>query len=267
MPKRLSKLDLDPNQNSSAPTTTRRQGKREKRQKLLAASEKRALTKAEIARKDLGLTDEEMRGVPIIASLLYDACGGQFRAVELLRSDDNAESIRFVQKWDSLSRATQRNARFEDIIIAAGLTPRRFTELLAGTMMEQSAVASKIFVAMNQVKVFKSLVKAATDEVPILADTSEGRIVVGKTNGDVTAMKIFHTITGAMPTPKGSQTTINLGRGDDSPREQSPLQSMDSFLMEIDDVRKPRQLNAPKPEIPVEMPAGVPEIEYLSIDE
>lgn len=235
---------------------------------LLEHSPERRETKAQKARKALGLTDEQMRGVPIITSLVFDACGSKKKAVDLLRCDDSPDSLCFVEKWDSLSPKMQDEARFEDIIVAAGLTPRRFTELLAGTMMEQSAVASKIFVAANQMRVFQSLVKAATDEVPITAEVDGQRVVVGKTNGDVTAMKMFHTITGAMPTPKGSTTTINLGRGerDDGPQERTPLQSMDSFLMEIDDVRKPKQLNAPKVEIPVEMPRNAPEVEYLDLN-
>lgn len=259
-----------PNRNYTGRTTTRPLGKTAKRQKLLADSEKRFKSRQAEARHELGLTDADMKGVPIIAPLLYDACGGLKRAVELLRCDDSPDSVRFIEKWDSLPKRIQNNAKFEDVIVAAGLTPRRFTELLAGTMMEQSAVASKIFVAANQMRVFQSLVKAATDEVPIIANVDGENVVVGKSNGDVTAMKMFHTITGAMPTPKGSTTTINLGRGserDDGPQERTPLQSMDSFLMEIDDVRKPKQLSAPKVEIPVEMPRNAPEVEYLSIDE
>jgi hypothetical protein len=43
---------------------------------------------------------------------------------------------------------------------------------------------------------------------------------------------------------------------------------MDSWLLEIDDIRKPRQLKSPQPvEIPVEMPEGVPEIEYLNVED
>ena len=43
---------------------------------------------------------------------------------------------------------------------------------------------------------------------------------------------------------------------------------MDSFLLELDDVRRPKRLGAApvEPVIPVEMPDSVPEIEYLDTD-
>ena len=87
--------------------------------------------------------------------------------------------------------------------------------------------------------------------------------VVGYTNGDTKAMEIFHKATGFLPMPRGSNTTINLnqlnatqnnggGDDDDSPGD---LQSMDEFLMGMQDVLRPAQLSAPPRSRPDRNPA------------
>lgn len=214
-----------------------------------------SLTNAGLALQRLGLTEKDVEGVAEITPRVKEAMGSVKEAISLLRGDDSRDSLKFIAKWDSLSARDQKNALLEHVVVAAGLTTRRFMELLAGASFDHSATVSKIFVAQSQLKVMKSTVKAAT---------------AGK--GDVKAMEIFHKITGAMPTPKGGtfvfnpQINANPQKELDAPK--TPLQAMDSFLLELDDVRRPKQLSPPiEPEIPVEIPENAPEIEYLELGE
>jgi hypothetical protein len=236
------------------------------------------LTDAGLALKRLGLTERDVKGVPEVTSRVKEALGSVKEAIELLRGDDSKDSLRFIEKWDSLSTRDQNNVILEHVIVAAKLTTRRFMELLAGAQFDHSSTVSKIFVARSQLRVLEATVKAATDQIPITVidrETGESS-VVGHTNGDVKAMEIFHKITGALPTPKGSSFILNQQINaqsadvDPKPKNQTPLESMDKFLLDIEDVRKPKQLTSgaiTAPVIPVEMPEGVPEIEFLSVEE
>lgn len=132
-----------------------------------------------------------------------------------------------------------------------------------------------MMVAVAQPKVIQATIKAATDQVPITAYDHEHECmkVVGYTNGDTKAMEIFHKATGFLPTPKGSNTTINLnqlnqtanmGGGDDDDDSPGDLQSMDEYLIELQDViRPPKSLPSPVENV---IPSIVPEVEYLDIE-
>ena len=126
---------------------------------------------------------------------------------------------------------------------------------------------ANFYKSQHKLKVLKSTVKAATDEVPITAtdmETGETK-VVGYENASVKAQELFFKLTGDIKPSGGvvvnsNNQTANITQ----PQvERQPLQSMDSWLLEIDDVRKPKQLQAPI--IPVEMPDHVPDIEYLDV--
>lgn len=227
------------------------------------------LTPVGYVRQRLGLTDHDVRDVPRITPRVKEAVGTVKAAIRILAGDDAPDSIAFMAKWNSLSKSDQKNARLEDVIVAAGLTPRRFMELLAGASMDYSSTVSKLIVSKHQPKVLKATIKAATDELPI---TDAQGNVIGRSNGDVKAMELFHKITGALPTPKGSNFTlnqqINNSPAEASTKERTPLESMDNFLLEIEAIRKPKQLEArTEPIIPVEMPDNAPEIEYLDLGE
>lgn len=226
------------------------------------------------ALKRLGLVEADVKGVPELTPKLKAAVGSIAEAISILRGDDSPDSLAFIAKWDSLSARDQANTAIEHVVTAAGLTTRRFMELLAGATFDHDSMVSKIFVSRSQLKVLQSTVKAATDEVPITAEDEDGnQVVVGHTNGDVKAQEIFLKVTGALPTPKGSSfilnQQINAQQAEIAQSQpQTPLQAMDSFLLEIDDVRKPKALNAPAaPIIPVEVPENDPNVEYLDLGE
>ncbi len=210
-----------------------------------------------------------MAGVPDVTRNIVRACGSVYHAVEALRSDDSEDAQSFIAKWDILSPSDRKRLRLEEVFTAAGISARRFVEVLTGALMQQCQDVTKMMVAVAQPKVIQSTIKAATDQVPIVAMNAIGVMkVVGHTNGDTKAMEIFHKATGFLPTPKGSNTTINLNQLNqtanmESGDEEPELQSMDEFLMEIQDVIRP-QLPAPSPAIP--QLAHVPDIEYLETE-
>lgn len=209
----------------------------------------------------LGLTDSQMAGVPSITRLVGEATGSVAEAIEILSGDDAEDSIKFMAKWNSLSPSDQRHVKLEEVIIAAGLTTRRFKELLAGASSDEFTFKA----LTHKTKVLKSAIKAATTETPIVADVNGTNIVVGHEPADVKAMELFFKLTGDIKPSGGVVVNSNNQTANISPVvERPPLQSMDSWLLEIDDVRKPKQLNAP-PVIPVEMPVNAPEIEYMPL--
>ncbi len=218
------------------------------------------------ARKRLGITKEQMEGVPRVTDKIIAGAGSIQKAVAALEADDSDDAVAFIRCWSSISKSDRRRLKLEEIAVAAGLTPRRFVEVVTGALMQQSQDVTKMLVAVAQPKVTAATVKAATDEVPIVADVNGRRIVVGKTNGDVKAQEIFHKITGMLPLPKGSQTTINMQQNAVSAKEEEERsdgpQSMDEFLLDIQDVLRPKALAAPVEPFPVNAPA----VEYVDVE-
>ena len=106
---------------------------------------------------------------------------------------------------------------------------------------------TKMLLSSAMPKVMKATIKAATDEVPITADTMEGRIVVGHSNGDIKAMEMFHKMSGLMPLPKGAQIAIqnNFGdKEDDKPSGQG-WRAPEDRLREFHDMTEPKRLPSP----------------------
>lgn len=210
----------------------------------------------------LGLVEAQVTGVPKITDKIVAGWGSIEEAVSVLEGDDDPDSIRFMSKWNLLTDREKQRAHLEDVMTAAGLTGRRFIELLAGATQDHDEFVAKMFKSRKKIKVLESTFKAATDEVPILDRDGEP---IGTSNGDVKAMELFFKLTGDI---KPANMMINSGNQTaniTAPPEREPLPSMDKWLLEIDDVRKPKQLAAPV--IPVEVPEGAPEIEYLDLGE
>lgn len=207
-----------------------------------------------------------MEGVPEVTRNIVRACGSVDLAVQALRADDSENAQAFIEKWDYTSESDRTRLKLEEIFTAAGLTAREFIEVLTGALMQQCQDVTKMMVAVAQPKVIQATIDAAVERVPI---TDRDGDVVGYSNGDVKAMELFHKATGFLPTPKGSSTTINLQQlnqtANVNSEEESPaeLQSMDEFLIEIQDCVRP-QLPAPQEHIPVLV--QTPDVEYLDAD-
>lgn len=191
------------------------------------------------------------------------------KAMEILEADDSPDAIAIIEKWNSVSDTYRKVLRCEDFALAAGLSNRRFIEVLSGAIMQQAQDVTRMLVATAQPKVTKTTIRRATQRKPILDVAGN---VVGYDEGDFKSQELFHKITGMLPTPKGSQTIIQMGVGatGDSPQgevelnEPAELQTMDAMLLDMQDVIRP-QLEAPK-EMDSRMPVNTPEIEYLDAE-
>lgn len=224
----------------------------------------------------LGLVEADVVNVPRIIPKVREAVGTIAEAIEIISGDDSPDSLAFMEKWNSLTPRQQEDIRLaqnslwlEDVIVAAGLTGRRFMELLAGASYDHGEMMTSFYKSRHKLKVLQSTVKAATDEVPIMDKEGE---VVGVSNGDVKAQELFFKLTGDIKPSGGvvigsNNQTANITTS--AVVERTPLQSMDSWLIELDEVRKPKQLGAgvTVPMIPVEIPENAPVIEYLPIEE
>jgi len=219
-----------------------------------------------MALKRLGLTEQDVKDVPSITWRVREAVGTVREAVGVLSGDDAADSLKFCSTWNAITAKDHKHLKLEDIITASGITTRRFMELLAGASLDHSEFVFKTISSSKKAKVLQSVVKAATDEVPIVVtDEDTGTTeVVGYENADVKAMELFFKLTGDIKPSGGVVVNSNNQTANITAPERAPLQSMDSWLLEIDDIRKPRQLNAP-PVIPVEIPENAPEIEYMPL--
>ena len=202
-----------------------------------------------MALRRLGLSESDVMGVPSITKRVVSAVGSTEEAIDLLAGDDAADSIKFTQKWNALGMSDRKWLHLEDVIVAAGLTTRRFIELIAGANSDHSDFIFKALANTKRQKVLESTIAAATDEE----------------NADVRAMELFFKLTKDIQTPGFNVNSNNQTLNATVAPERDPLQSMDSFLLEIENVRKPKQLSAAVPIIPVEMPDNAPEIEYLPI--
>jgi hypothetical protein len=217
----------------------------------------------------LGLTAEMVTGLPKIVPLIQESIGTIEKALEILRGDDSPDAIQFLAKYDAIPESDRKHLTFEERVVGAGLSPRRFMEILTGASLQRSSVATRLIVAISQPEVIRATVKSATEGRPILDENDE---IIGYGPGDVKAQEMFHKITTLMPTPKGNVQNFNFAQPRDqdalpAPREgdkPQPLQSMDDFLLSLHDVVRPKSL--PEPEIAVEHPVNAPDLEYLDVE-
>lgn len=208
------------------------------------------------ARKRLGITPEDMVGVPQITHLLKNASGGIPACIEALRGDDSEDALIFIAKWDAITESDRARLTIEEICVAAEIGTRALVGAVTVALMQQSQDATKIMVLTSQPRVVQATIDAATREEPIM--NREGEIV-GYRSGDVKAQDIFHRATGFLPTPKGA--TINLNQLNQTAQLPEPEEgcdpppSADDFLLEIQSAIRPdKQLEAPRKPVHAELP-------------
>ncbi len=173
--------------------------------------------------------------------------GGIRHVLEALRAHDDDDAQAFIELADSLSAGDRKHAPIEAIAFAAGIGSLRLAELAQTALFLYGTMKTKMLLSSAMPKVMKATIKAATDEVPITADTMEGRIVVGHSNGDIKAMEMFHKMSGLMPLPKGAQIAIqnNFGdKEDDKPSGQG-WRAPEDRLREFHDMTEPKRLPSP----------------------
>jgi hypothetical protein len=200
---------------------------------------------------DLGIV-----GAPKITQRMITAAGGRQGVLAALECDDSDEAIAFMEVYRSFSEEERDTFSLEELFLLAGMTARRFGEVLMGALMQQGADASRLLISVAMPEVSEALIKAATERTPILDNTGN---LVGYSNPDMKAVEIFGKISRMLPIPKGSKTIINVGNQNDSEDEESAeLEPMDDFLMELQTVTR-NQLPAPKT---IDVPRNTKDLEY-----
>lgn len=188
----------------------------------------------------------------VVTPMLRGAEGGIKRVVEALRAHDDDDARDFLEMYDSLTSSDRRVLPIESIGYAAGVSSLRLAEIAQTALFLYASAQTKLLISSAMHKVTRSIIKAATDEVPIVAMNHEtgGNEVVGKTNGDVKAMELFGKMSGIVPVPKGAQIAIqNNYREPEEHRESSESghawKYPEERLKEITTVLNPKQLPAP----------------------
>ena len=191
--------------------------------------------------------DWEPEKEPIITPMLKGVEGGIRHVLEALRAHDDDDAQAFIELADSLSAGDRKHAPIEAIAFAAGIGSLRLAELAQTALFLYGTMKTKMLLSSAMPKVMKATIKAATDEVPITADTMEGRIVVGHSNGDIKAMEMFHKMSGLMPLPKGAQIAIqnNFGEKEDDKPSGQGWRAPEDRLREFHDMTEPKRLPSP----------------------
>ena len=107
---------------------------------------------------------------PKITPMLRSVPGG-FRAVmEALRMHNDEDARKFIRLYDSRTASDRENLRIEDIAFASGVGSLRLAEVAQTALFLYGPDETKMLLSSAMPKVMKSTIKAATDEVPIIAD-------------------------------------------------------------------------------------------------
>ena len=191
--------------------------------------------------------DWEPEKEPIITPMLKGVEGGIRHVLEALRAHDDDDAQAFIDAYDSPHRYRRHCLSIGSRCFSAGIGSLRLAEVAQTALFLYGTMKTKMLLSSAMPKVMKATIKAATDEVPITADTMEGRIVVGHSNGDIKAMEMFHKMSGLMPLPKGAQIAIqnNFGdKEDDKPSGQG-WRAPEDRLREFHDMTEPKRLPSP----------------------
>lgn len=181
----------------------------------------------------LGVSTEQISIHPQISPLLKQ-CGIEVkRLVEVLQSDMDPDSMKFVQLWDSLKPPNRSLIGLEGLAIACGMTPRRLWELYCGATMIQSREFLGVQIAEALPHIMRVTIRDAK-----------------KVKGYASREHIYKAAR-VLPTPKG--TVINLPG---SPAQAQLPESVESIngedtgmvLGSADDflVRASKAMNGPK---------------------
>jgi hypothetical protein len=223
-----------------------------KRDKSNAAKTAAALARLK-ARWEVDHEDEdwEPEKEPIITPMLKGVEGGIAHVLEALRAHDDDDAHAFISVYDELTASDRKVLGVESVAFAAGLSSLRLAEVAQTALFLHGQMKTKMLLSSAMPKVMRSTIKAATDEVPITAyDFDLGaNTVVGKTNGDIRAMEMFHKMSGMMPIPKGSQIAIQVNAAEKEPKTIEAGHTWkypEERLKEIVGITNPKQLDAPR---------------------
>lgn len=184
----------------------------------------------------LGVTEDVIVASPKITPILRQNGIKIESLVQTLRCDSDPQSLAFVQTWDSLSPASKSLAGIEVVAVASGFSPRRLWELYQGARLVQSRESVGMLIADALPDVFKVTIRNAKKE-----------------KGYVDREHLYK-VSGSLPTPKGSTTTINLGQPQPAELKEGEgeadkyLEQADDFYLRASKAMNPKQLPPAKAE-------------------
>lgn len=132
--------------------------------------------------------------------------GGIPTVLDALRAHSEEDALTFINLYESLTETDKANLSLEEVALACGIGSLRLVEVAVSGVILMGQVEAKLTIATSMSKVAKSIVKAATESVPIMDREGE---IAGYTNGDVKAMELFGKMSGMVPVPKGATIAIN----------------------------------------------------------
>ncbi len=185
---------------------------------------------------------------PKVSKMFRAVEGGMPAVLEALRAHDADDAQEFIALYDATSPSDRKFLSLEDFAYASGIGSLRLAELAQTALYLYASAQTKLLISSSMVKVTSSIVKAATDQVPILDGNG---MTVGRTNGDVKAMELFGRISGIAPVPKGAQIAIqnNYGERATPERDERPAlswRSAEDRLKEFQDMTEPKRLPSPE---------------------
>jgi hypothetical protein len=189
---------------------------------------------------------------PVITPLFKSVEGGIPRVLEALRAHDDDDAKTFIEFFDSLTGSDRKHVPLELVAYASGIGSLRLAEVAQTALYLYASMQTKLLISSSMIKVTRSIVKAATDEVPITARDFEtgDNVVVGHTNGDIKAMDLFGRMAGIVPVPKGAQILIQNNNSDketEKPPINTPMwKTPEERLREFQDATEPKRLPSPE---------------------
>jgi hypothetical protein len=168
----------------------------------LATTPKRTIAdrRAE-AYRALGISPDAIRTVPEITSQLRRSAI-PLRAHNLptspyyyLRCSDADDAMKLMAAYYSLPSHQSRILPIEAFCVAAGVSPLRILDLYALSCRRVSATVSGILATISHPVVVKKNIERALDD---------------NRDDSIQYMAMLHKAVGFLPTPKGSQTTVNV---------------------------------------------------------
>jgi hypothetical protein len=140
------------------------------------------------------ILDAHGKRITVLDTILPFGIGPDLRLSwpHLLKLSDLPDARAISQLYERLEPAQARSLPVEAFCIAAGLSPMRVIEILTGILVRQGATASTILAAVWHPRVVEKTVQMALQD------------------DGVSDRATLHKATGFTPSPKGSQTIINV---------------------------------------------------------
>lgn len=120
-------------------------------------------SRTEQARERLGLQSGQMRGVPRITHILERTPGGISTVLDALRLSTDEDTVKFLDKYDSVSDSDMERLSIEEVCVAAGVEPKRLLELAVSSLVEDSQASGAILAAIYHPRVIEATAKEALE--------------------------------------------------------------------------------------------------------